>query len=200
MPLSEEKVDSLLAQPPVGPTRIDGSPVRQTHVSPEQARARRQSVSRLLANGKSTDEIIEMMGRAVLKDPLTGESRAGFDLTPEQTTQVIVQVQQMWEEEDAQRKAFRKAAAIRRHHEHITKASKKGAYTAVAMLEGNLSKIEGTAEPLRIEVSDDTRMSEAVLKVLQVADPAKLRALVQQERQRVIEANGETVEILPPRK
>lgn len=194
MPVSDAQVDELLAQPPEAPTRLDGAPVRQRHVSAELARARRQAVSQLMAAGTGNDEIIRLMGLAQLRDPATQVTKPGFALTEQQTMHVMLDVQRMWDHEDATRGEMAKSASIRRHHDHIQKASKKGAYTAVAMLESNLSKIEGTNEPLRIEVNDGARMTDAVLRVLGDVDPAKLRALV--DKQRIIEANGVEVKKL----
>lgn len=193
--LSDTEVDTILDKDlPNVPTRIDGTTAAQAYTPPDVARNRREAVSALLAAGVSTDAIVTQMGRAQITAP-DGVQHAGFSLPQPQTMRLIAEVRQIWDAEDNERQQWAKSAAVRRHREHIRKASAKGAYTAVAMLETNLSRIEGTNEPIEIHVNDDSRVNDAVMKVLGLTDPAKLRTLVAKERERYIETTG--TEIVP---
>lgn len=195
--LTDTEVDTILDDDrPNVPARIDGTTAVQAYTSPELARQRREAVSSLLAAGVSTDAIIAQMGKAVIVAP-DGTQHTGYDLPEPQVMRLISEVRQIWDQEDAERQQWAKAAAVRRHQDHIRKASAKGAYTAVAMLETNLARIEGTNEPLEIHINDDSRVNDAVMRVLGMTDPTKLRALVAQERERYVEAEG--VEVVPPK-
>jgi hypothetical protein len=103
-----------------------------------------------------------------------------------------------WDDQDAERKPYDKTMAVKRILGHIKNAKKNKAWTSVAMLEKNLSSIQGTAEPLEIGVSHELRISEAVLAVLGEKEPRDLRALIESERQRMLkEERTKPIHVLP---
>lgn len=192
--LDESQVDQILASDaPNIPTRPDGSPATQVYVSPEMALRHREAISILLSTGVSVDSIIDNMGRATIKGA-DGQPRPGFGLSKARVVSLISEVRQIWEQEDAEGEAHRTAAARRRHLSHIRKAEAKGAFNAVAMLESNLIKIEGTATPITVTVTHEARLNDATMAALGQADESEIRKLVDEGRQSFIEAEGVTVE------
>jgi hypothetical protein len=193
--MAPERADALSqVDGPNVPETLAGEPKAQlVHVKPAVARARREAVTKMLANGMSTDAIVDLMGQDQVHDS-TGKERPGFSLEFAQTIALISEVRKVWDREDEERKEFAKGAAERRHYSHIDRAARKGAFTAVAMLETNLMRIQGTGEPLEVNVnSKDSRLSEALIRVLNGTNALQLRQLVDTERQRFIETTGTAV-------
>ena len=192
--LTDREMDAILEDDsrPNVPARLDGTTAVQTFVSPDEARRRREVMSGMLAAGLSMDRIIIQMGLEKVTLP-NGTEQDGFAMSEDQVVRLINEVRGVWEQEDLERAVYNKSAAVRRHQDHIQKASKKGQWPAVAMLETNLARIQGTNEPLEIHVNDDSRVNDALVRVLGMANPEKLREMVTQERERFIEAHGEEV-------
>lgn len=191
--LDESQVDTILeTDAPNIPTRVDGTPAIQSYVSPEKARQYRESVSRMLASGVSADGIIEAMGRTTVM--VDGQQRPGFGLPKARVIALIAEVRQVWEAEDAEGAAHRTAAARRRHLSHIRKAEAKGSFNAVAMLEGNLIKIDGTAVPIEVKVTHEARLNDATMAALGQADEAEIRRLIEAGRSDFIDTEGTDVE------
>lgn len=197
--LSDEQVDKLLSTDEPGKlTNLDGSARIRERTTPEQAAQRREAVSKMLMAGHSLDRIVEVMSRKtmVVKRPDgTSEQIAGFGLEHRTTLALINEVRRRWQDEEEEEAPYRRMAAIRRNKAHIEKAAAKGQYGAVAALEANLTKMEGTAEPIRVEVSNVGReMDEALMHVLGEMDPDQFRELVASERTRLIDTDGESVD------
>lgn len=83
--------------------------------------------------------------------------------------------------ESSGRKAYKKAFAEKRIHTHIAKASKRGAWGAVANLEAQLARIQGTEEPVEQKVTVDARLQTATLQVLGELTPEQVQELVAEE-------------------
>ena len=198
--LSDEKVAELLRDDTPGQlTNIDGSPRTQVYVSPKLASQRREATSKMLMAGHSIDRIIEVMGREYMlvpdpENPGKKKRIPGFGLSAEVSLGIINEVRKRWKDEDEEEAPYRRAAAIRRNKSHIEKAASKGQYGAVAALEANLSKMEGTHEAVKIEVSNVGReLDEALVSVLGELDPEVVQDMVAMERARLIDTDGEPV-------
>lgn len=178
--LSDADVDTLLAiedgdaGPEPGPGIRGGSVI----VSPAEGRRRREIMSRMLASGASEDAVLEAFTRPTLSD-----GSPGFAMSEIRVRALISEVRAAWSDEDNASKKYNKAAAIRRHLQHIPKAAAKGQWSAVAMLEKNLASIQGTASAIKVDIGGSARLSEAVLAVLGEADPVEIRRLVDEETQ-----------------
>lgn len=192
--LSDREIDAFLegGEPNV-PERVPGHPGSKDpspRLSSRESRLRREVVGELLATGVSRDEIVDLLAdpsKTGLAGPV-GEVEVGH---------LIEEVRAEWQEEDAERSKFYKAAAIRRLNKHIMKARAAGSWQAVANLEKVLMMIQGTAEPIEVSQPGGTRLSEALLQVLNEADPREVRRLIESER--AVVAGGErVVKLLPP--
>ncbi len=186
MPLTEVEVDQALAategpNEPAALTSVTTSLHRGPPVSRAEARKRREVVSKLLSTGVSDDAIIDALGVVVNPD-----GSEGMALAEGTVLRLMSEVRKRWESEDEARAAGSKSAAVRRHNDHIRKASRKGAWNAVAMLESNLMKIEGNATPIQVNISGEIRSTNAILHVMGEMDESSMRKLIESERSRIV--------------
>ena len=141
-------------------------------VAPPEAAKRRSTMATLLVNGLSDEEI----ARAMASEYGMGEDECEV---------LRVQVaERMMAESDA-RKPFKKSMAEKRIHRHIASASKRGAWGAVANLEAQLARIQGTEEPLEQRITTDVRLQTATLQVLGSLSNEQVEALVSEELRRL---------------
>jgi len=157
-----------------------------------EMRRRREAVASLLASGYSRDRIIELMGQSVSVGA-DGKQR-GYAMTEAEVDRTIETVKALWEEDSADFKRYAKEAAQRRLLAEIDAARREKAHNAIANLENVLMKIQGTAEPVEIQQVGDTRISEAILRLLGELDPVKVRVLI--ERERMLEASNAGFDML----
>jgi hypothetical protein len=152
-----------------------------------ERRARRESVSNMLAAGKSDDEIVSGM-----------EEKYG--MSREQTLRLRDLIFDQWAKEDLTRTPHLKAAAKRRIYQHIEEAKAANQFTAVASLERTLAGIEGTEEVNRSS-HDSTNIiiGNAIVAVLGEMSPERLKEYVDAgmqlflERQRAELPSGEKI-------
>jgi hypothetical protein len=118
------------------PERVAGieAPGPRAILSASERRKRRQSMSNLLAAGRSDDDIAD-------------EMEALYGMSAEETARLRDAVLDKWAQEDFSRGKHLKAAARRRIYDHIQKAALVNQFQAVAGLERTLAAIEGTEEP-----------------------------------------------------
>lgn len=186
--MDESRINELLDNSSAKnePQKIEGllgSSGPQKKISPQESRKRREACSQLLATGVSDDQIEAIMGH-------------NFDMTPEQTKKCINDVYQRWADEDGHRGKYQKQAARRRIYSSLKGAREDRKWQAVAQLERVLSEIEGTIEPVEINISSHVRVTGAVLNVLGGMDEDRIRALITQER-KLIELSNEQTKLLP---
>lgn len=171
-PFDEQDPDSL--GPNVSGAGTSGG-VRPNTVNASESRRRREAMSRLLAAGASTDLIIETFTKVVMDD-----GSPGFNMLEGSITRLMDECRSAWGDEDRERAKYVKSAAVRRHHRHIAAASKKGAFSAVAMLEKNLAQIEGTMVH-RVEIGGDARITDMLMRVLGEVDPEDAKRMIAEE-------------------
>ena len=118
------------------PERVAGTeaPGPRTVLPAAERRKRRQSISNLLAAGRSDDDIAD-------------EMESLYGMSAEDTARLRDAVLDKWAQEDFSRGKHLKAAARRRIYDHIQKAALVNQFQAVAGLERTLAAIEGTEEP-----------------------------------------------------
>jgi hypothetical protein len=83
--------------------------------------------------------------------------------------------------ESDHRKPFKKSMAERRLSAHIAKAAKRGAWGAVAALEGQLARIQGTEEATETKVTVNARMQTATLHILSGMPQEQIDELIAKE-------------------
>jgi hypothetical protein len=147
-------------------------------VTAKQAKERRMALSQLLINGVSHDEIAEAMG-------------AKFQMTSDEVATLIPKVLNQLKAEYDESSPFHKQMASRRLHGHIIEARKARQYSAVANLESQLSKIQGTESPTEQHLTIDARLQQATLQVLGQLTPAQVNDLVAEELRQL----GPTVQV-----
>ena len=126
---------------------------------------RRQSMSHLLATGRSDDEICSAM-------------KTMYNMSVSDTKALMTKTFERWANEDRRREPHLKAAAKRRIFEHLRKAAEVNQWTAVGGLEKTLASIEGTLEDPNANRPTELRINVAVLKMLGNVDEDTLSRLI----------------------
>lgn len=182
MAIDDDALNAVLGNTALAntPAQLQGGGLSGTRavISVTEQRDRRETLSQLLSTGLSKDRILQTMTAGTKPD-----GTPGFAMTPGAVNELIGEVYQSWRDEDADGRPHKKAAATRRIKRTIARANAKGAFTASAQLERTLMMIEGTAEPLKVEVSGVEKVSAALIQVLNVQTPEALDALVADGRQ-----------------
>lgn len=107
---------------------------------------------------------------------------------------VVANLNQAFEENRPNAKAF----AINRIQRHVQNAARRGAFGAVASLERLTADIEGTREPLRVEIG--ITMQTALMSVIGSMSEKHFKALVQEYDELEAKANdGERVLVQVPK-
>ncbi len=196
MALDDEALESLLRDATLEntPAQMRGAGLTgpRVVVSEAEQRDRRETLAQLLAAGMSRDFMIKTMTATTKPD-----GSPGFGMTKEAVTLLVAEVYQTWREEDTEDRPHKKAGAVRRIKRNIARAAAKNNYAAVAQLERTLMMIEGTAEPIEVNVNGLERVSVAVQKVLNVQTADALDELIAEEK-KYIEAHGVSTTLLPP--
>jgi hypothetical protein len=141
-------------------------------VTPKEAKERRVALADLMSHGVSQDEIVDAM-------------RAKFEMTEDQTLALSEKVNAQVITEFTENSTIHKAMASRRLHRHIVGATKARQWSAVAQLEGQLAKIQGTESPSEQRLTIDARLQQATLQVLGGMTPAQVNELVGEEVRRM---------------
>lgn len=187
--MDDKELEQLLnTKGPNKPKRIKNTRNRgSSKFVPEiERRKRREVVSRLLASGASNDTIYEIMGRQINED-----KTPGFNMSEVAVRSLIQEVYKEWQEEDSERSSQNKSAAQRRILNHITRAKQRNAWTAVANLEKVLMHIQGTSEPIEVNLGFDVRVTDAVHRVLAEEDPKRIREMIEGERLKLLSESNE---------
>lgn len=142
-------------------------------VTAKEAKARRMAMTDLICNGVSNDELIELM-----QNNFPG-------ITDDEIEKMKEKVRAALLAEHDENAALFKPAAIRRIHKHIVKASNANQWGAVANLESQLSKIQGTESVSETHITVDARLQQATLQVLGTMSPAEVQELVAEELKRL---------------
>jgi len=203
MALDEKAIsDALESDEPNRPARLamSGTTGPRDLVPRHIQRRRREAMSSLLAAPTSIDGIIEIMSAEK-----TADGSPGFAMTEAGVRKLIREVYATWQEDDAESAQHYKAAAIRRLARHVQQAKTKGAWTAVAMMEKTLMDIQGTAEPIEVNLTGEVRLNHSLMSVIGETDPVDVRRMIDAERARIqaespsvvnvpiVDAVGETV-------
>ena len=115
-------------------------------------------------------------------DPLEVERQMHdrFGMKPRQVKRLQRELERDLQEEGKELLPLLKAKAVNRLHAHIIKASRDASWNAVSSLERVLADIQGTREPVQVNVRVDARVQEAVVHLLSSVPPEQLDALAAQ--------------------
>ena len=155
-------------------------------ISPRDARQRRVMMTDLVSNNLSLDEMLEAMS-----DKFGMDAEAVIELKQ----RVCTQLQKEYEDN----KSTHKAMANRRISKTIVKAGVARQFGAVAQLEAQLSKIQGTEAPIEQHITLDATVQTATMTILGEMDPAQIQVLVAEELKRLpaASASPKIIESLP---
>lgn len=142
---------------------------RVTYVSPEQRRERESEIERLMIAGVSQSRTENAM-----------RDRHGMSRHAVQSA--MRRVRQRWVEEERENRPSYKNTAMRRLLGSIAEARGAKNFAAVAQLERLLAEMQGTREPIEMNVNVETTLPEAALQVAAQLTPERFDALVAEQR------------------
>lgn len=137
----------------------------------ERAKMRR-TIEEMLAHNFHTADIAEAM------------AAPPFNLTPAQTKTQIARIRRHWREIDVDRRPDYKNAAMRRLLNSIMAARKKGDFGAVATLERLLADIQGTKEPLKLQLNVSSVLEHSVAEAVARMSNERIQALARAHHDR----------------
>lgn len=150
-----------------GPMRLAGTNAGVGRgISPKAARERRTAMANFLSAGLSTEELIDVM-----------MSKFG-DMSEDDVLVLRDRVMSKLNEEFIGNKKNFAALASRRLSQHILNAQKARAWGAVANLENQLARIQGTEQALEQHITIDARLSQATALVLGNLSHEQLDAII----------------------
>lgn len=137
-------------------------------ISPREANKRKGLAIALMSNGVPDAEVVQTL-------------RKEFGITTREAKNLRFAALKKLTLESELKRPHKKALAEHRIQRHIVQAASRHAWGAVAQLEKNLSKIQGTEEPTEQRVTVDARLQQAVLVVLGSKTPEEIQSLVAEE-------------------
>lgn len=161
-------MDELEVNEPIGLPGAGLSGSRAAGIGPSDMLKRRSTMETLLKSNVTDD----MIARVMMQE---------FNMTDSESEVLKAKVLEHLLSESEHRKPFKKALAEKRISDHIAKASKRGAYGAVAALEGQLARIQGTEEPTETKLTVNARLQTATLHILQGMPQEQIDELIAEE-------------------
>jgi hypothetical protein len=147
---------------------------------------------------EATQEVAELLHW------VDGETRARqhlkekLGLSRRRSQRIIDAIYSRWRAQDASRLTVTKHAAIARISAHITRAAQRGAWSAVAALEAQLAKIEGTNSAEQVKIDVDVQMTAMTQYVGQLSSDDWVRLSEElAEQERLAELGRKTIASLP---
>lgn len=174
------------------PLKRPESPNRQAR-SPASAEEQRQVVYDMHDVREQMDAVEQLLVAGIPVSRIEKEAKQRWGLTAARTKRLIDRVRARWAEESRAERPHWKAQAIRRLYGHIAKARGEGQWNAVAAFERLLAEMQGTKEPVEIQLNVDATVTEAALHVVSRLTPEK-RAQIVAEQRRLRELAGRVVE------
>jgi hypothetical protein len=158
-----------------GPERLSGAPGMRGPghtVTAREAKQRRVTLANLMCDGLNDDELVETM-------------QGAFQMTEDEVLRLRDKVRAQLSAEFDENSVIHKAMASRRIHRHIQEARKARQWGAVANLESQLSKIQGTESPTEQHITVDAKLQQATLTMLGGMTPAQVQELIAEELKRL---------------
>jgi hypothetical protein len=154
-----------------GPKRakgVRGARGRTPPVSEEELVRRRQVIRGALANRLDRPQVYAVMHQQ-------------FGMSPTMVKSLIAKVRVEQLQEDPDRQQYARIDAVERLNSHIVQARQDRKWSAVASLEGQLARIEGTEQRPEQQVTMDVTLKTAVLHVLANESPERVHELVEEQ-------------------
>lgn len=143
---------------------------------------RRGVVVSLVEVRKRTEFIENALVAGISASRITRAARDQFGMPAPSVKNYIARIRERWAEEERDSRPFYKQQSIRRIYGHISAARAEKNWSAIAQLEKLLADIQGTKEPIAVQIDVDATMKEAALHVIANLTPERRRALITEQR------------------
>lgn len=150
--------------------------------SPQTPDERRGVVISVAARRERMNAIEQLMVAGVSMTRIEDMCRDKFQMTKGKVRTYADLVRTRWAEEERANRPSNKAQAIRRCLGHIAEARRDKNWAAVAQLEKHLADLQGTREPVEVNLNIDATVTEAALHVVANLTPERRAALIAEQR------------------
>lgn len=184
--------------------RVKDSPSQKVYAGEGRSRPKRSAEMKRRAStrlSKADTEALEQMVEALMINGVSDERQlvAVRDRFPTVTKAKLIRLHSKlragWMEQDKQARPHNKYTAQRRIYGHIAKAQKDGAHGSVASLERLLSDIQGTRDPVEVNLNVDATVSESIMHVVANLSTSEMDAMVREQAR--LKAGGTPSNLLP---
>jgi hypothetical protein len=131
---------------------------------------------------KRTDAIENMLIAGISQSRIERVCREQFGMTKAAVGTYIVRIRDRWAVEERESRPFYKAQAMRRLYGHMAEARRDKNWAAIAQFEKLLSDMQGTKEPVEVNINVDATVTEAALHVVSTLTPERRAALIEEQR------------------
>ena len=175
--------------------------IDQRQYAPAKPDERRVNVLTLEERRARMDFIEKLLVAGVGVGRVETACRDQFSMGKTAVNSYVMRIRTRWAEEERGNRPHYKAQAMRRLYGHVMEARKDKNWAAVAQLERLISDIQGTKEPVEIQLNVDATVSEAVIHVVANLSPERRKALIEEQR-RIRELAARTIDaeatVVPP--
>ena len=154
---------------------------RQRADSPDEHRG--ESTHSVAQQRERSTAIEQLLISGVSRSRIEGLMRERYEMSSGAVRGVIERVRRRWAEEERESRLHYKEMAMRRLYGHIAEARKAANWPAVAQLERLLAEMQGTREPMVVEVNASALLTESAAHVLSQMTPERRGALIAQQRE-----------------
>jgi hypothetical protein len=145
--------------------------------------AERRGVVVSLANVRKRTEFIEnLLVAGISPSRIARAAREQLGMKSSSVNTYIDRIRERWAEEERGSRPYYKQQAIRRIYGHISQARAEKNWSAIAQLEKLLADIQGTKEPITVQIDVDATVKEAALHVIANLTPERRQALIAEQR------------------
>jgi len=158
-------------------------PTDQRHYASATLAEKRGVIVTIAERRERLDTIERMLIAGISMSRIEDVAKEKLGMSFGRTRSYIDRIRAMWAEEERAGRPHNKAAAIRRCLGHVAEARRDKNWSAVAQFEKHLSDLQGTKEPVEVNLNIDATVTEAALHVVASLTPERRAALIAQQRQ-----------------
>lgn len=156
--------------------------IDQRQYAPATPGERRKAIVSVAERRTRLDFIEKLLIAGIAIARIESACRDQFSMPKSAVSKCVEQVHARWADEERSNRLHYKTQAMRRLYGHVAEARKDKNWAAVAQLERLLADIQGTKEPLEVQLNVDATISEAVLHVVANLSPERRVALIEEQR------------------
>jgi hypothetical protein len=150
--------------------------------APKPVSSRADRIVTVEVKRERLDVVEQLMLRGVSQNKIEHVCKEKFNIGRLVARKYMAEIRDRWADEERVSRPSYKAQAMRRLYNHIQKARDTDNWAAVAQLERLLSDIQGTKEPVEVNMNVDARVTEAALHVVATLTPERREEIIERQK------------------